>query len=102
MPGEILTNLRRRSIEITSIDELDRKGCSDQEVIALAKENRRVIVTQDADFLNIASQGTTHCGIVFVRAGISIGDVERVLVLVHSALDASQMLNHIEYASALL
>lgn len=72
-------------------------AASDAEHFALATSRRLVILTQDDDFLVLASKTKEHYGVVYARQGRSIGAIVSGAVLVAENLDAEDMMNHIEY-----
>ncbi len=50
-------------------------SASDEEHIAFAKKEQRVLFTQDEDFLRLHSKGVEHCGLVFAHQRTPVGDV---------------------------
>lgn len=61
----IAEGLRRRGIDVTTTPETNLIGASDHEQINFALDQKRVIFTQDADFLRISRAGIPHNGIVY-------------------------------------
>lgn len=57
--------LRRRNLDVTTTVDAGLRQADDPAHIAFAIREQRVIFTQDADFLILASQGVDHCGIVY-------------------------------------
>ncbi|MFH1108646.1 MAG: DUF5615 family PIN-like protein [Planctomycetota bacterium] len=90
--------LRRRGIEVTTSAESGLNGCSDREQLEFAGAQRRVAVTHDADFLRLAKEGVSHCGIVFcpVRR-FSVGRVTMALVALGRYRTADDMVGRIEF-----
>jgi hypothetical protein len=72
-------------------------GASDEEQLNLAISQRRVVFTQDNDFLKMHAVGKDHFGIVYAPQGKSIGAIVRGLMLIFEVLDQSDMKNHIEF-----
>jgi predicted nuclease of predicted toxin-antitoxin system len=72
-------------------------GGSDEEHLARAQQEGRVLFTQDDDFLRLHSKGVAHAGIVYARQGTPVGDIIRGLMLVYQVLDAEEMRNHVEF-----
>ena len=101
MPAAILHELRRGGIDATSVDELRLKGASDPNFLSLALSESRVIVTRDSDFIDLATQGLEHSGIVFVST-LRIGQVIQVLALMDSVMTVAEFQNHVQYASGLV
>jgi predicted nuclease of predicted toxin-antitoxin system len=56
----IADGLRRRGIDVTTTADAALLSASDDEHMAFAKRDGRVIVTQDTDFLRNAANDTTH------------------------------------------
>jgi len=56
------------------------------------------VITQDADFLRLHTEGVPHAGIAFWRQqNRTIGEVLRRLVLIHAAMSPDEMTNRVEY-----
>ena len=92
-----MNGLRQRGADVLTVVEAGLLGASDEEHIHKAREEGRVIFTQDADFLRLASSGINHAGIVYVSHNISIGDAIYGLMLIHQVMEAEEMEDHIEY-----
>jgi len=54
-------------------------------------------VTHEADFLRLHAEGHPHAGIVYSPHGRPVGELIRSLVLIAQALDAGQMVDHVEF-----
>jgi predicted nuclease of predicted toxin-antitoxin system len=61
----IAAGLRLHGIDVTTTPEAGLLGKSDEEQLAFALAEGRVIITRDTDFLRIAASGTEHPGVVF-------------------------------------
>jgi predicted nuclease of predicted toxin-antitoxin system len=93
----VIRGLRQRGIDVLSVPEADMRGARDEEHLALAYRQGRVVFTQDADFLRLAAAGNNHAGIVYASQQTSIGEIIRGLVLIHQVLAAEEMSGRIEY-----
>ena len=93
----VVTGLRRRGVDVLSVEEAGTRGAPDDEHLALAMSQQRTIFTQDADFLRLANDGRPHAGIVYASQGTSVGSIVRVLVLIHHVLSAEDMAGKIEF-----
>ncbi len=94
----IASGLRRRGIDVTTSREAGLIGVSDDEQLAYAWREGRVLVTQDTDFLAITSRVEQHAGIAFARKGSrSIRQVIEQLELIHDVMSFEEMQGHIEY-----
>ena len=70
----------------------------DVEHLAFCFEHRRVVFTNDADFLRIDSRGDEHFGFVYCAPQArSIGQIVRCLCLMHDCLDDNEMRGKVEY-----
>lgn len=63
VPHAIAEGLRRRGIDVTTTVDAGLRGAVDDVHLAYAVEQRRVIVTNDPDFLVLAQQDLPHMGI---------------------------------------
>jgi Domain of unknown function (DUF5615) len=70
----IAYGLRRHGIDVTVTSEVGLLQADDDEQLAFARDNARVIVTHDEDFLLLHSQGIPNRGLfgirVYVRSDI--------------------------------
>lgn len=97
MSKAAIQGLRERGIDVLSVPEANMLGASDEEHLAFALAEGRVIFTQDADFLRLAAAGHEHAGIAYARQGTSVGDIIQGLMLIVQVLDAEEMKGKIEY-----
>jgi predicted nuclease of predicted toxin-antitoxin system len=65
--NEITQGLRSRGIEVTTAAEAGLLEASDEDHVAFAVSEGRVIFTQDADLIRLAASGIEHMGIVYCR-----------------------------------
>lgn len=70
---------------------------ADEDHLALAVSQGRVMVSRDKDFTRLNARGVKHNGIVFYRQRTSIGDLVRGLLLIYQVLDSAAMEDHMEY-----
>jgi hypothetical protein len=71
---------------------------ADPDQLAFATADDRVMVTFDTDYLALHNAGTHHAGIASCRATKhSIGELIRLLLLLHGAMDRDTMRDHVEY-----
>lgn len=93
----VALGLRRRGIDVLTVQEAGLAGESDRSHLALAEVQGRVIFTQDDDFLRLHTQGLSHAGIVYGHRRMPVGDVIRGLMLVSNVLTPEEMRNHVEF-----
>ncbi len=72
-------------------------SASDEEHLARARSEGRVLFTQDDDFLRLHAAGVEHAGIAYAPQGTAVGDVIRGLMLIYQVLEAEGMEGHVEY-----
>lgn len=98
VPGAMAAGLRRRGIDVTTAADANLLGASDEEHLAFATSQGRVIYTNDEDYLVLHDQGVKHSGIAYChQQKHSIGDAIRALVLLWDVLDPDDMKNHVEF-----
>ena len=57
VPRAVTEGLRRRGVDVLTTQEADMVEADDEQHVALALRDGRVIVTQDADFLRLHAAG---------------------------------------------
>lgn len=77
--------------------EANKLSADDEEHLAFALAEGRVIFTQDDDFLKLASSGKAHAGIVYAPQHTPIGETIQGLMLVYQVLEAEEMVGNIEF-----
>jgi hypothetical protein len=93
----VAIGLRRRGIDVLTVQEAGLAGESDQNHLAFADAQGRVTFTQDEDFLRLHAQGITHSGIIYGSRRMAVGDVIRGLMLISNVLTPDEMRNHVEF-----
>jgi len=93
----VVKGLRQRGVDVWTVMDAGMLTASDQEHLALAWREGRVIFTQDDDFLRLHAAGISHAGIVYAPQGTSIGEIIFGLMLTYQVLDAEDMKGHVEY-----
>ena len=93
----VIAGLRRRGVDVVSVSESGMLSASDEELLAFAVSQGRVIFSQDDDFLRLAAQGYEHAGIVYAHQRTPIGEIVSGLMLIHSVLSAEEMVGNIEF-----
>jgi hypothetical protein len=87
-PLAVADALRRRGIDVITAQEEGLSLSDDESLLEQSSAQERVLVTQDADFLEIVPrwrrEGRASRGVIFARQGMPIGifveDVELCLV----------------------
>ena len=94
----IAEGLRRRGIDVSTTPEAGLLSATDEQHIAFATSQNRVIFTQDRDFLRLHAAGTHHPGIAYCGKDTrSIGAIIQGLVLIWEVLEPEEMANRVEF-----
>ena len=93
----IINGLKQRGVNVLSVPEANRLAASDEEQLAFALEEKRIIFTHDDDFLKLAASGVDHAGVVYSSQQTPIGDVIRGLMLIYEVLEPADMYNQVEF-----
>jgi predicted nuclease of predicted toxin-antitoxin system len=98
IPKGVVEGLRRRGVNVLTVQEAGRSGDSDEKQLAFAAREGRVLVTFDDDFLRLDATGVPHAGIVFSQTGrCTVGKMIERLMVISSVIEPSEMKNHIEF-----
>jgi predicted nuclease of predicted toxin-antitoxin system len=100
--GAITRGLRRREVDVLKVQEDDRSGITDPEVLARAAELRRLLFSQDDDLLaeakTLQSQGISFPGVVFARQSrVGIGTCIRDLELIAKLGQIDEFKNQVQF-----
>ena len=76
----VITGLRSRGIDVLTVPDAGLLGATDEEHMVLAYAEKRVIFSQDVDFLRLAAHGHSHAGIVYAPQQVPVAVVLRGLV----------------------
>jgi predicted nuclease of predicted toxin-antitoxin system len=94
----IADGLRLHGVDVTTSHDTGLLHAADAGQLAFAVAERRVLITQDADFLRMSAAGERHPGVVyFAPDSRSIGQVISAVHLIWEILEPEEMDNHIEY-----
>jgi hypothetical protein len=93
----VIKGLRQRGADVLTAPEAGMLGASDEEHLALAAAQGRVIFSHDQVFLRLHATGVEHAGIAYAGQGTSVGAIINGLMLIQQVLDAEEMRNQLEY-----
>lgn len=93
----IAVGLRKRGIDTLTVADAGLLGADDEELLEFVRAEKRVIVTQDRDFLRIATREEDSPGVVCAPQGRSIGEIVRLLDLLAQVSNVEEMRGRIEY-----
>ena len=74
VPRAVVRGLHERGVDTLTVSEAGMLGASDEEHLAFARREERVLFTQDDDFLRMHASGVEHAGIVYSRQPNTVGD----------------------------
>jgi hypothetical protein len=102
VPSAVTNGLRRRGVDVLTVQEDGRRRRPDPELLDRAAELSRVAVTMDDDFLAEATRrqraGASFAGVVYTRqSAISIGRCIQDLELIAKASDLADYASRVEY-----
>jgi predicted nuclease of predicted toxin-antitoxin system len=93
----VIRGLRQRGVDVTSVPEANKLGATDEEHLAFALAEGRVIFTQDDDFLRLGAAKKVHPGIVYAPQHTPVGQIIQGLMLIHDLLTAEEMIGNVEF-----
>jgi predicted nuclease of predicted toxin-antitoxin system len=67
-PLAVADGLIRRGFDVTTSNQAGLLGATDDEQLAFALREMRVLLTRDRDFLRLNALGREHAGILFARS----------------------------------
>jgi hypothetical protein len=97
VPTAVTQGLRRRGVDVLTVQDAGLCSATDEEHLAFALSQGRVVFTQDADFLRLHVAGAHHAGIVYAPQQTPVGAAIRGLMLVVEVLDPDDMIDHLEF-----
>jgi len=94
----IAEGLRRRGVDVTTTPDAGLLHAGDELQIAYALALRRVIFTQDRDFLRLHASHLPHAGIAYCDKDTkSIGEIITMLVLIWEVYEPGEMVDRVEF-----
>ncbi len=94
----VAQGLRLRGMDVTTTTDANLIGATDDQQLSFALREKRVIFTQDQDFLRHHQAGSAHAGIVYSRQGArSIGEIVRFLHFLSDCLEPEDIRGKVEF-----
>jgi hypothetical protein len=93
----VINGLRQRGVDVMTTKDAGLMGAADEEHLSFAHGQRRVIFTQDEDFLRLHEAGIEHSGIIYAPQTTSIGEIVHSVMLVYQVFTDEDMENHVEF-----
>ena len=94
----IADGLRRHGIDVTTTPEAGLLHALDENHVAYARREGRIIFTRDRDFLRLHAEGVSHPGVIYRRKDtLRVGEIISRLILIWEVYDSEEMAGHVEY-----
>ncbi len=93
----VIHGLRQRGVDVLTVPEAGMLGAADEEHLKLARNECRVLFTQDDDFLRLSARGVEHSGIVYAPQGKTVSEILFGLMLIYQVLDSQEMRGQVEF-----
>jgi hypothetical protein len=84
-------------VDALTAAEAKMLGAADEQHLAFALQDQRVMFMQDDDFLRLHAAGIEHAGIAYARQRTSTGKIIHGLMLIHEVFNADEMQGNVEY-----
>ena len=98
VPYPVVEGLRRRGLDILTVQEIGLRSTADEQILETARRQRRIVYTQDADFLRHHAAGIKHAGIFYHhRLEYSVGEAIRRILLVSQVYSLEEMEDRLEF-----
>ena len=94
----VAAGLKRRGISVTTSTDTDLLAAVDEDQLAYAFKEQRIIVTHDDDFLKLHQQGRPHAGIAYIKQKRrTIGQIVLALANLYHSRTEQYMQGRVEY-----
>lgn len=98
IPGAVARALRRRGIDVATPHEAGLRGAPDQDLLARAYAEGRVLVTHYDDFLSLHRSQRPHAGIAYCRPRTrTSGQLVERLILIYDVLEPDDIAGRVEF-----
>ncbi len=98
VPVAVAVGLRHRGIDVITAVDAGLRTVPDPQVLAHAVATGRVLVTHDADFVEMHRDGLPHAGIAFCAQRLrSVGRLVEDLSLMYEVMEAEELVGRLEY-----
>lgn len=98
VPVAVAEQLKRRGIDVVTARDLGTLGDADINHLARAAATGYVLCTHDTDYVQLASSGIEHAGIIIGQQDKHwVGEWVKGLTLYHTVCSAEEMKNRLEY-----
>jgi hypothetical protein len=97
VPRAVTEALRQKGVDVYTAQDADMLDTTDDQHLAFAASQRRVVFTQNVDCLRWHENGMWHKGIVYASPKADIDTIVRRLLLIYDFLSADDMIAHVEF-----
>ena len=96
--GGIARALRNHGIDVTTAIDAGLLEARDEEHIAFALGENRVIITHDRHFLVLHAAGVEHAGIIYChQQKYGVGELLQMLLLANACFDLDELRGRVEF-----
>jgi Fe-S cluster assembly scaffold protein SufB len=93
----VARGLAERGVDVLTASAARMLEASDVSQLEFATSQKRVVFSQDADFLRLHATGLEHAGIIYAPQQTSIGKLIQGLMLIFETMTPEQMRGHVEF-----
>ena len=97
VPSALTDGLRQRGVNVLTAQDVGMVQTDDERHLEYARQEGRVLFTQDRDFLRLHRAGRQHAGVVYARQPTAIGTMLLGLMLIHNVLTPEDMSGRVEF-----
>ncbi len=97
VPRPVTDALRQAGVDVLTAQDVDMLGTTDDQHLAFAASQRRVMFTQNVDCLRWHENGMFHKGIIYASPRLTVTDMVTGLLRIYNGLRASEMVSHVEF-----
>ncbi len=98
IPFPVIDGLNRRGIDVTTVQQSGMRSALDRFILEAARQQGRVVYTNDADFLRHHALGIIHSGIIYHHIlDYSVGEAIRRVSLVCELLSPQEMIGRVQF-----
>ena len=78
IPKKLVTFLRQYGVDVTRLQDLGIRGISDRELVNIANELERIVLTRDADFTIPSLLSLIRYGVIYISYQPSKNEIQRL------------------------
>ena len=94
----LAAGLQHRGVDVTTTLGMHLRGTVDDDQLAFAVREHRVLITHDRDFLRLNRQGIPHAGIAYcAQQKYPLGGLLRAVLTVWMTIPPERMVNNVTF-----